>query len=528
MTVFVDNTIKKPSFKDSYTQQQQDEFFKCALDPEYFIENYVKIISKDGAVPFILYDYQREALKNIKENKHNIMLFSRQLGKALALDTPILTTNGWSTMGDIKEGDYVYGDDGKPTEVVVATNVQHNHDCYEVEFDNGEKIVADADHLWVVQSICYNYKYNKVTKTTKELFDSIENVHNKKGSIFIDISDKIDYSDVELPINPYVLGYWLGDGSSSDGRICFSPLDAASILSYLTENGYELGKEYLQRDSCFVQTILKLRPSLRALNLINNKHIPEIYKRSSVNQRIEIISGLIDTDGWADQKHGSYEFYNKNNTLVDDVREILSTLGIKNRIRVKQINDQKYYSVRFKTTRYNFCKLKRKQFENVKHDTEVNYRHYIKSIKKVKSVPVRCIKVDNESEMFLCGKSLIPTHNTSLVQAYLLWYATFHKHKTILVVANNLKAAIEILERIKFSYKELPNHIRDSVVEFNKTSMVFGNGSRIICRATSADSARGLTVDLLYCLDGDTKVKIRNKNTGEIKDVSLEELYGLL
>ena len=87
---------------------------------------------------------------------------------------------------------------------------------------------------------------------------------------------------------------------------------------------------------------------------------------------------------------------------------------------------------------------------------------------------------------------------TQLVSAYLLWFSMFHKDKTILIVAHNLKGAIEIMDRIKFSYKELPNFIRDAVVEFNKTSMVFKNGSKIVCRATSADSARGLSVSLLY------------------------------
>jgi hypothetical protein len=86
--------------------------------------------------------------------------------------------------------------------------------------------------------------------------------------------------------------------------------------------------------------------------------------------------------------------------------------------------------------------------------------------------------------MFLCGNTLIPTHNTTIAAAFLLWYATFQKDKTILVVAHNQKGAIEILDRIKYSYKELPFFLKEAVLDFNKTEMKLDNGSRIVCRAT--------------------------------------------
>jgi len=87
---------------------------------------------------------------------------------------------------------------------------------------------------------------------------------------------------------------------------------------------------------------------------------------------------------------------------------------------------------------------------------------------------------------------------TQTVAAYILWFATFHSDKTILIVANKLKQAIEIMDRIRYSYQELPDTIRDSATEFNKTSIVFSNGSRIVCRATTPDAGRGLSISLLY------------------------------
>lgn len=90
------------------------------------------------------------------------------------------------------------------------------------------------------------------------------------------------------------------------------------------------------------------------------------------------------------------------------------------------------------------------------------------------------------------------SHNTQCSACYLLWYAMFHPNQTILVMANNFAGAQEIMQRIRFSYEECADHIRDAVVEYNKLSLVFENGSRIISRATTASAARGLSVNLLY------------------------------
>lgn len=129
---------------------------------------------------------------------------------------------------------------------------------------------------------------------------------------------------------------------------------------------------------------------------------------------------------------------------------------------------------------------------------------------------------DNRYSILLTGRQL---GKTITAAAYLLWYAMFVPDATILIVANKGDQALEIMDRIRFAYKELPEHIKAGVEEFNKGSLVFDNGSRIISRATSADSGRGLSVTLLYCLGGENTVTIRDKITGEIKEVELKELY---
>lgn len=114
---------------------------------------------------------------------------------------------------------------------------------------------------------------------------------------------------------------------------------------------------------------------------------------------------------------------------------------------------------------------------------------------------------------------------TTVVMSYILWFAMFKPDKTVLIVGNSLKTAIEIMDRIKYAYKEVPDHIRDAVVEFNKTSISFKNGSKIVCRATGPDSARGLSPSIVFCMGGESTVNLRNKNTGEVLTMTLEDVY---
>ena len=95
----------------------------------------------------------------------------------------------------------------------------------------------------------------------------------------------------------------------------------------------------------------------------------------------------------------------------------------------------------------------------------------------------------------LAGRQL---GKTTSIGAYLLWYALFNADKTVLIVANKLDQAIEIMDRIRYSYEELPDYIRDSATEYNKKSIKFSNGSKIICRATTPDAGRGLSISFLY------------------------------
>ena len=121
------------------------------------------------------------------------------------------------------------------------------------------------------------------------------------------------------------------------------------------------------------------------------------------------------------------------------------------------------------------------------------------------------------------------TGKTTSAAGYLLWYGMFVPDSTILVAAHKYLGAQEIMQRVRYAYENCPNHIRAGVVSYNKGSIEFDNGSRIVSQTTTENTGRGMSISLLYCLDGDTTtVRIRNKNTLVEEDITLAELYARL
>lgn len=108
---------------------------------------------------------------------------------------------------------------------------------------------------------------------------------------------------------------------------------------------------------------------------------------------------------------------------------------------------------------------------------------------------------------------------------YLLWFAMFISDQTILVSANKFTSAGEIMSRIRFAYESVPDYIRAGITEYNKHSITFDNGSRIAAQTTTETTGRGMSISLLYCLGGKNNVTVKDKITGEIKNISLKDLY---
>jgi len=491
--------LKRTNITNEFTQEQLIELAKCAADPVYFAKKYIKIVNiDDGLVPFDMWPFQEKMLNTFHDNRFSICKLPRQCGKALDLTTKIPTPNGWTTMGKVKVGDEILAPNGNSVKVLLKTDTMYDHKCYKIYFDNGEEIIADAEHLWEVNSSYWTAGTKVIT--TEEISKAYGKKTNNKrgkgvcGSYFIESSLPInEFNKENLVIDPYTLGVWLGDGYSADGRI-ISHKDDFNFYKTKIEIGHQK-----EEGNCIRFTVLDLRQKLKNENLLKNKHIPQKYLRSSYKNKLELLRGLMDTDGSIRPNSRSFEFYQKNYDLIAQVVELLSSLGIKSRTRVKKINDCLYYTIAFTTTENIFNLPRKLNLINSDRPTRVQDRRiYIQKIEEVESVPVACISVDSKDKLFLCGNSFIPTHNTTTTVSFLLHYAIFNDNVSIAILANKASSAKDILSRLQISFENLPDWMQQGIKSWNKTSLELENGSKIITASTSASSVRGGTYNVIF------------------------------
>ena len=182
-------------------------------------------------------EYQREIMNAISDPKTErvVLMTSAQIGKALSIDTPILTKNGFKNMGDIEKGDIVFDEGGNEVEVLFATEIMKNRQCYEITFSDGNKIVADADHKWTVNLSRDGSKVKTLTLGTKEMSKKYKD--GKRNLYSIPVTKAVKFKSKNLLIKPYTLGLWLGDGSSYSAQLTLSEKDI-ELLKHIESDGY--------------------------------------------------------------------------------------------------------------------------------------------------------------------------------------------------------------------------------------------------------------------------------------------------
>ena len=499
-----------------WTPEMKEELKLCIKSVLHFAENYFQIVTEDGKQKIKLFKYQKNLLKAFKNNRFNIVLSSRQSGKALSLDTPIPTPNGFVNMGNLKDGDNIYGLDGKIYNITKAHDVLYNRECYKVIFDSGEEIIADGDHLWYTQTKTDRKRKNNKkgsVKTTKDIFETLLNNRGEPNHRIPMCLNGIEHDKKELPINPYILGLWLGDGATDGSRITIGKRDIEDTLKILENNEqFKILKVQEDKRGVFALNLTNekrkqdsLHTILRLNNLLGNKHIPESYFLSSKEQRIELLMGLMDSDGYITPKGHAY-FYNTNLKLVKEVQKLITSLGYKTfyKEKIAKINGVEcglvgsvYFKPREMVVKLPFKANRLKNNLSKISDSNRNQFHYIKDIKKVESVPVRCITVDSPDSLYLCGNTLIPTHNTTTITIYALWIVCFQADKRITIVANKESTAKEIFARIKMAFEQLPVWMKPSVKSWRRDGFVLSNDSAITVSTTSSSGPRGTTSNLL-------------------------------
>lgn len=392
--------------------------------------------------------HQVHAIETLVANPKFILADDMGLGKAVTVNTLAYTPYGKIPIGNIKIGDEVIGTDGKGHKVL-GVFPQGVKDIHEITFNDGYKVKCCGEHLWTVYS--NNNSENNNNRETKGVTLSVNEMLNKDNEIIIEgerrsykcktyykasngqskwqipIVKPIEFkNEYTLPIEPYLLGLCLGDGNIQKEQVNFT----------IHQDDYQelfnnIGHKLLTEDKRgYPKISIKFDNQLTELKinntLSNNKFIPNVYKYSSIEDRISLLQGLMDTDGYcAKNEEGksnfiSTEYSTVSEQLANDVAEIVHSLGGIVRIRTKigsykkngiKHECQKAYRLNIKMQGdINPFRLKRK-YDLYSQPDKYKVGRYIKDIQPCGQDETICISVDSEDKLYVIDHAIV-THNT--------------------------------------------------------------------------------------------------------------------
>ena len=388
-------------------------------------------------------DIMNTIVRGQRKGKFYLSSSSSGAGKALLNGTKVFSENGYVNIETLKIGDKVFGEDGK-LHNVIGVYPQGKKQIWEVEFSDGNIIKCCEEHLWTFQTKNQRHSHAKIKPTTtatiKEIKEkySLRTSDNSGWNIYLPMTKPLEFQDSELPLDPYTLGALLGDGYlRDDGSYGFTnkekdiiervekglnKVDAHLALKKgrVIDYTINIGREHIG-----LWETGKLKRILRELNLSgthsDTKFIPNIYKYASYKDRLDLIRGIIDTDGYITRS--SYDITLKSEKLIDDIAEIVESLG---GTAVKSIKNTFYklsngtnkdcgiaYRLLIKMPKNSdvlfYCKNRANQWKGF---GQTEARRTIRDIRITNEYgDMTCIKVDNPTSLFLTEHCIV-THNT--------------------------------------------------------------------------------------------------------------------
>jgi replicative DNA helicase len=329
------------------------------------------------------------------------------VGKALALDTPLPTPWGWTTMGEVCAGDLLLGADGKPVRVVAATEVMRGRPCFQVEFSDGEVIVADESHEWVTWTSHAAGFVPPQVVTTGEMAAALRcSAPGGRSRFAVSVPRPLDLPEADLLVPPYLLGAALA------GRTVIRVRAAARVLAGVGGGGS-------------ADTEVPEAPPLS----FGDGRIPVSYLRASVAQRRDLLAGLLGVPRVTGPAHLELP----SPELAADVRELIHSLGFQSAVTAASPGR---HVIRF---------------------TDALPWRYVVAVRPVPSVPVRCVRVSSADQLYLAGRAMIPTHNSALALDFAR-SATI-KHQLPTVVFSLEMGRNEITMRLLSAEARVPMHV---------------------------------------------------------------------
>lgn len=370
-------------------------------------------------------------LQDLSEHKITFLGISLppRVGKKLSDDTPILTRSGWKNHGDLEVGDEVISPTG---EFVKVTHVfpKANDVSVRCHFTDGTYIDAHENHEWVVYNR-HNQKYE--TLETKQMINDFESgIPGKRGhryNYLIPNRGFLKGKYKKLAVEPYTLGYWLGNGRNGNPDICCDRKDI-SVVERIIEDGYPVSwNTENKKTGAMTFGFKSLRKGLQKYDMCHSrrntpKYIPEKYLTASMNQRLDLLAGLLDSDGSLISNEHRYQFSTTSEELKDGIITLISTFGWRTSVSEQEPKlsssgiqgRKKVYIISFNPDFYIPCVLKRKQLKEYSKKRRIAFCGF-ENIEPKKCG--NCISV--EGGVYCAGRTLIPTHNSTLCIFFMTW-----------------------------------------------------------------------------------------------------------
>lgn len=439
---------------------------KISKDDIEFVNNSIAsygahVIKTTPNKKYVLRDYQEECLKLLNDNyKKRLMLIdlATGLGKAQWVKTHVKTPGGWTEMGKLKVGDQVLTKNGTYT-TVAGVYPQGKKQLYKITFYDGRSTLCCKEHLWNILYWDNNKNvYKESVRDTGYIINYMKDKTASESRIYIPILEPTKEPDKKYLIHPYILGCILGDGSITTRRITISLYDDEIIekIKTLVPTGYSVNS-YVRREvktgrtkrvTSITYDEWRKNPMIDELNRLGligkksiQKHIPRDYLEGSYEQRLELIRGLMDTDGTvsnplknngrngACSKCGTLRYSTSSFAMVDGVLELFRSVGciINYYIKVPHytLNGKKLqgslnynFNIRSKTPK----QLVHRSFLKNRLEHKNQYSDNFKlRINKIEPVGVReavCISVEDPSQLYVCNDYIV-THNTVIMSRFI-------------------------------------------------------------------------------------------------------------
>ena len=480
-------------------------------------------------------------------------------GKMTALRTRIPTPSGWTTMGELQVGDELFTEKGAICQVTHLHPIDLKPESYRLTFSDGQTVDACADHKWWTYtandllnltkdddwrsrrraarpSRVSGNKSERFTaalvarnaaraastvmprwggiRTTKEIAETL--LAGGRRNHHVPLADAVDLPDVDLLIDPYVLGAWLGDGSSAGGGL--TGIDP-EIWHHVEAAGYEVTHSASSTKAHYIKGLVG---QLREVGVLNDKHVPDVYLWSSPKQRLALLQGLMDTDGHACES-GAVEFVNTNKALAEAVVELACSLGHKARMTESRAtlygkDCGPRYRVKWSAPDPVFRLERKLAVQRTEFRRTAAYRTIV-SCDPIEPVPMRCITVSNPTGIFLV-ENFIPTHNSE----FACWHANnlselVPGHVSLLVRQSIPELRRSLILRMIARTKQFKLDCKFRKVD-GQTGFHYKNDSLIECGYLATDEHVGNYLSAEYdCVHKDTEIIMADGSARPINQV---------